>query len=115
MNDNAKWETNGYIIDQYKNYLQKISQGTALRSGDEIPFFSFSSMSPVLADFVAMIKELNPTYLYEDVKALLQETSYEITSIGANWYEVNPCKHVVDIGKAIETILNRKKPFFILG
>ena len=102
------YDYNVLFINQYKNYLQKISEGTALRSGDEIPFFSFSSMSPVLAGFVAMIKELNPTYSYEEVKALLQETSYEITSSGANWYEVNPCKHVVDIGNAIETMLNRK-------
>ena len=101
------YDYNCFFINQYDAYLEKTSKGTALKSGNDIPFFSFSSMSPVLAGFVALIKQLEPSYSFEQVKSLLQETSYEIRDIGKNWYDINPCKHVVDIGKAIETILNK--------
>lgn len=102
------YDYNCFFANQYESYLNKCSEGIALKSGDDIPFFSFSSMSPVLAGFIALIKQLEPSYSFEQIKNLLQETSYEIHDIGPNWYDINPCKHVVDIGKAIETICNKK-------
>ena len=101
------YDYNCFFANQYESYLNKLSEGTTLKSGNEIPFFSFSSMSPVLAGFIALIKQLEPSYSFEQIKNLLQETSYEIHDIGPNWYDINPCKHVVDIGKAIETIYNK--------
>lgn len=101
------YDYNCLFTNQYESYLQKLSEGIDIKSGNDIPFFSFSSMSPVLAGFIALIKQLEPSYSFEQIKVLLQETSYEINDIGSNWYDLNPCKHVVNIGKAIETILNK--------
>ena len=101
------YDYNCFFTNQYEAYLHKLEEGTALKSGDDIPFFSFSSMSPVLAAFIALVKQLAPSYSFEEIKTLLQETSYEINDIGTHWYDINPCKHVVDIGKAVETIINK--------
>lgn len=98
------FDYNVVFTKQYEEYMRKISIGEKIKSGNDIPFFSFSSMSPVLAGFVAMIKELKPQYSFEQIKDLLLKTSYEITEKGEHWYDTNPCKNVVDIGKAIELL-----------
>lgn len=100
------FDYNNIFFEQYEKYLQKISNGEKLQSGDEIPFFSFSSMSPVLAGFVAIIKEIKPLYSFEQIKEILIENSYEITEKSDNWYDLNPCKNVVDLEKTVKSLIS---------
>lgn len=95
-----------FNTEQYDKYIQKISNSEDIKSGDEIPFFSFSSMSPVLAGFVAMLKEIDLSLSYEEIKVILVRTSYAITKREKNWYDINPCKNVVDIEKAVTMVNN---------
>jgi hypothetical protein len=95
---------NSMFIQQYERYIEFVNKGESIRSGNDLPFFSFSSMSPVLAGFVALIKCIKPKITLSECKKLLIETSYEITEKGANWYDLNPCKNVVDIEKAVKSI-----------
>jgi len=65
-----------------------------------LPYFSNSSMSPVLAGIVAMMKELNNNLSVSDYKKILIETSREIEY---NGYKVN---RVVDAKRAVDYVLN---------
>lgn len=96
---------NTIMVNRYKAYLEKIARGEAIRSGDDPPFFSNSSMSPVLGGFVAMLKSIKPQLTPAQCKELLVSTSYAITEEGENWFDINPCPRVVDIGKAVTSLL----------
>ena len=103
------YDYNVLRIDQYEAYINKTKHGEPVQSGDDIPFFSFSSMSPVLAGFVAILKQLAPSLSFEQIKTLLVSTSYSITDKQENWYDLNPCKNVVDMEKAVLTLNNKQK------
>lgn len=80
-------------------------KGEHIRSGNDLPYFSFSSMSPVLAGFVALMKSINQNLTSDECKEILIKTSYGITDRSENWHDINPCKRIVDIGKAIQHII----------
>ena len=103
------YDYNVLCVDQYNAYINKIKSGERVQSGDEVPFFSFSSMSPVLTVLVAILKQLDQGLTFDQIKKLLVSTSYSITEIGNNWYDLNPCKNVVDIEKAVSLINNIPK------
>lgn len=96
---------NTIMVNRYRAYLEKIASGEAIRSGNDLPFFSISSTSPVLGGFVAILKSIKPQLTSAQCKELLISTSYSITEKGENWFDINPCPRVVDIGKAVTTLL----------
>jgi hypothetical protein len=67
-----------------------------------LPYFSNSSMSPVLAGIIAMLKEINNELQVADYKRILIETSREVEY---NGYTV---EHVVDAKSAIDYLLKIK-------
>lgn len=95
------YDYNVFRPDVFDRYCSRLAAGQPIQSGNDIPFFSLSSMSPVLAGFVALMKERNRRLTAEECRRILIETSYPITETGQNWYDINPCERVVDIGKAV--------------
>ena len=91
-------------VDEYERYKSIIAAGQRVQSGDDVPFFSFSSMSPVLGGFIALMKEIKRDLTADECRKILRETSYSVKVQGANWYDINPCENVVDIGKAVAAI-----------
>ncbi len=87
------YDFNGLLILIYNRYLES---GRKPRSGDEIPYFSISSMSPVLAGFVAMMMEVKRDLSPDEYKQILIATSKEME------YKGKKIEHVVDITKALE-------------
>ena len=96
---------NTIMVSRCEAYLEKIARGEHIRSGDDLPFFSMSSTSPVLGGFVAILKSIDPQLTPAQCKELLVSTSYSITEKGENWFDLNPCPRAVDIGKAVTTLL----------
>jgi hypothetical protein len=64
-------------------------------------------MSPVLGGFVALLKSIENHLTMQECKDILIKTSYEISTKGANWYDLNPCLRVVNIGKAVQYLLSK--------
>lgn len=100
------FDYNALFIPIYQRYIKEIEACNKIRSGNDLPYFSFSSMSIVLAGFIAILKSINPSLTSKDCKKLLISTSYEISQQGENWYDLNPCEHIVDIAKAVNELAN---------
>jgi len=98
------FDYNTLFLPLYEKYIAIIETGEKIRSGNDLPYFSFSSMSPVLAGFIAMLKAINSSLTSDECKRILKETSYEISAQSKNWYDLNPCKNVVDIGRAVNCL-----------
>jgi hypothetical protein len=96
---------NTIIVRRYEAYLERTARGERIDSGNDLPFFSISSTSPVLAGFVAILKSIRPQLTPAQCKELLISTSYAITEKGENWYDLNPCPRAVDIGKAVAALV----------
>ena len=79
----------------YNKYIEK---GRKPKSGNDIPYFSFSSMSPVLAGIVAMMKEVDNTLAPSEYKRILIETSKEFE------YKGKIIEKVVDAPAALNFI-----------
>lgn len=88
------FDYNVLMLFKYENYL-KLGRDVGNNLGAH-PYFSNSSMSPVLAGIVAMMKEVNNNLKPVEYKKILIETSKKINYQG---YEVN---HVVDAPAAIK-------------
>lgn len=101
------FDYNTLFTEQYERYNIAKKKGEIIRSGNDLPYFSFSSMSPVLGGFVALLKSKNNLLTSEECKEILKKTSYEIIDKGENWYNLNPCPRVVDIGKALQFLLSK--------
>lgn len=91
------YDYNTLRIDTYKKY-QDLK--TNLSSGDDIPFFSISSTSPVTAGFIAILKSINNTLTPDEYRKILQDTSYKTTFKDPFTLKESECSRVVDIGKA---------------
>lgn len=99
------YDYNSLSIPQYESYLDFVKSGEHIKSGNDLPYFSFSSMSPVLGGFVALLKSIRPSLTPYECKGLLIKTSYAINEKGEHWYDINPCPRVVDIGKAVKSLI----------
>lgn len=84
-----------------QEFDEKIKNGIEIKSGNEIPYFSLSSTSPVLAGFVALIKSLDKTLTPEQIKDILNKSVYSLPPSSPHWYDPGSCDKVIDIGKAI--------------
>jgi hypothetical protein len=93
------YDYNLLLLSNYENYVKA---GRISWERSDMPYFSFSSMPPVLAGIVAMMKETNPTLTVADIKKILIETSREVTY---NDYKV---EHVVDAVSAIDSVMMLK-------
>lgn len=98
------FDYNSLLLSMYEKYSDALKAGEKLKNGNMIPFFSFSSMSVVLGGFAAIIKQLRPDFLPSQIKELLVRTSYKIETKGQNWYDINPCGRVADIGRAVDEL-----------
>lgn len=92
------YDYNILFTDLYINFtLQK----EAAKSGNDVPFFSYSSTSPVTAGFIAILKSINNTLTPKEYKDILIETSYKMSYFDPNFNQKFMCARVVDIGKAV--------------
>lgn len=73
-------------------------------SGDDMPFFSYSSMSPVTAGFVAILKSIDPTLTPAEYKQVLVDTSYPMEYAGVMEWENGVSEHTVDIAAAARAL-----------
>jgi len=90
------YDYNLLLLDKYRQYLSAgKKQPESLR---DHPYLSFSSMAPVLAGIVAMMKEINPALAPAECKRILIETSREIDYDG---YRV---KRAVDALQALKQV-----------
>lgn len=95
------FDYNTLFLPLYERYIKAVEDGEDIQSGNDLPYFSFSSMSVVLAGFIALLKSVKPSLTREECLDVLLRTSYPITESGQHWYDLNPCEHVVDIGSAV--------------
>lgn len=98
-----KADVNIFHFDYNMLLLQKYIahiKGGRKQSGrvGDLPYFSNSSMSPVLAGVVAMMKEVNNTLSVAEYKSILIETSQPVA------YQGYTVPHVVDATKALEVV-----------
>jgi len=98
------FDYNQLYLPQYERYLETISKGEKIESGNDLPYFSMSSMSPVLGGFISILKSINSNITLDDIRHLLNYSVYESKNIGSNWYDINQCSKIVDIGKAAEQL-----------
>ena len=95
------YDYNHLFIEQYEKYKDE-----NIKSGNDIPYFSFSSMSPVTGGFVAILKSIKPSLTPSECKKILMNTSYPINErIGEHWYDIDVCPRAADIGKAVKSII----------
>lgn len=89
------YDYNVLLLFNYENFL---NSGKKMKNNGSDPYFSFSSMSPVLAGIIAMMKEVNNNLTVEEYKKILIKTSKTIE------YNGNQIDHVVDAYTAIKKL-----------
>ncbi len=70
------FDYNVLLIPRYEKWI-KSGRTQTDRIGD-LPYFSFSSMSPVLAGIVALVLEIKPGLTGTEIKKILNETCYQL-------------------------------------
>lgn len=100
------YDYNTLFLDQWVKFSKAKEYP---ESGNDIPFFSFSSMSPVTAGFVAILMNLKGGLPASDYKEILVETSYQLHFKGKVRFEDTFCPRVVDIGKAAAFLAGQAK------
>jgi hypothetical protein len=95
------YDYNSLIIDKY---ISSVIEKKAVKSGDDIPYFSHSSTSPVTGGFVAILKSINNTLSPKEYKDILIKTSYSTNFYDWNFKEQYECSAVVDIEKAAKYV-----------
>jgi len=99
------YDYNTLFIDQYKKWIET---ETPPDSGNDIPYFSFSSTSPVTAGFVAILKSIDGSLTPRECKDILIQTSYSRHFRGIASFENGMCSRVADIGKAARHTVERR-------
>ena len=92
------YDYNVLLIKEFKKY------GMGKADGKEWvkTYYSESSMSKVMAGFLALLKERNPNLSPEDYKAILINTVQEKNIVEPNTMKKIKCKNVVNINEAIK-------------
>lgn len=96
------YDYNTLIVERY---VAALNSGGVFENGDNIPYFSVSSTSPVTAGFVAILKSVNNTLTPKDYKDILVKTSYHEDFYDWNFKETYPCERVVDLPKAVDYLI----------
>ncbi len=97
------YDYNTLFVNQYEKFMA--TDPSNIRSGNDIPYFSISSTSPVLAGFVAILKANRPSLTLQQCKDILRETSYATHFKGCAAWEEGEIDLVADIGKAVRSLL----------
>lgn len=93
------YDYNTLFLDQYLAYK---NNRTSTQNGNDIPFFSVSSTSPVTAGFVAILKSIDNTLSPQEYRDILIKTSYSMDFYDSNFDQTFHCSRVVDIKKAAD-------------
>lgn len=96
------YDYNILFIEKYQRYAEL--HMSDIKSGDDIPYFSMSSMSPVLAGFIAILKSIQSSITLKQCKELLKETSYSTHFTGYSPWDDVDIDGVADIGKAAKLL-----------
>lgn len=91
------YDYNTLLMDTYDKYQN--SKGNIM-DGNDIPYFSISSTSPVTAGFIAILKSINNKLTPDEYRQILKKTSYKTTFTDPFTLKKAECSNVVDIGKA---------------
>lgn len=91
------YDYSGIRPTQIRRYMER---ETPPESGDDVPYFSFSSMSPVTAGFAAILKSIDPLLTPAECKQLLIDTSYQLDYTGVMEWETGISEHTVDLYQA---------------
>lgn len=91
------YDYNTMPMETYKKY-QKLKSN--INGGNNIPYFSVSSTSPVTAGFIAILKSINNKLTPDEYRQILKKTSYKTTFTDPFTLKKSECSNVVDIGKA---------------
>lgn len=89
-----------YNVLMLRHYVQYQKKKEAAPSGDEIPFFSISSTSPITAGLVALLKGANSRLTPSACKQILIETSKQVMFGGEK------CVRVPDAYEAVKLALH---------
>lgn len=95
------YDYNTMRIDTYDKY-QKLK--TNITGGNNIPYFSISSTSPVTAGFIAILKSINNKLTPDEYRQILKKTSYKTTFTDPFTLKKAECSNVINIGKAVTYI-----------
>lgn len=94
------FDYNVLLIPRYEKWI-KTGRIQTDRIGD-LPYFSFSSMSPVLAGIVALILEIKPDLSETEIKKILNVTCYQLE------YDKKLIKQVIDAEAAVKYTIQIK-------
>lgn len=89
-----------YNVLMLRHYVQYQKRKEAASSGDEIPFFSISSTSPITAGLVALLKGANGRLTPSACKRILIETGKQVMFGGVK------CVRVPDAYEAVKLALD---------
>jgi len=92
------FDYNTLLLFMYEKYEKIRESGGQPRKGDEIPYFSISSTSPVLAGIVAMMMEVRRDLPPDEYKQILIRTAKELE------YKGKKMDRVVDAPRALEYV-----------
>lgn len=97
------YDYNTLRTDTYTAY-QELKNKVSSAPGDDIPYYSASSTSPVTAGFIAILKSINNKLTPDEYRQILKKTSYNTTFKDPFRLNTFQCSNVIDIGKAAEYI-----------
>lgn len=98
------YDYNVLIQNKYEKFKSFNGDLSKVKNGDDVPYLSMSSTSPVLAGFVAILKSINPNLSPQDYKDVLIKTSYQTEYYDWGFGRTSNIPHAVDIGKAVTYI-----------
>lgn len=90
------FDYNTLLLSVYDKHRRLVDAGARPHRGDEVPYLSISSTSPVLAGFVAMMMEVKGGLSPAEYKKVLIETSRALE------YKGRMVEHVVDAPAALQ-------------
>lgn len=100
------YDYNTLFINTYEKYISMNKM--ELKSGNDIPFFSISSTSPVLAGFIAIMKSIDKSLTADECKKILRQTSYSTHFTGYAAFDDVDIDNVADIGNAAKLVFQNK-------
>ena len=101
------YDFNVLFLNKYESFMNLKGDYSKIQSGDDVPYLSMSSTSPVLAGFVAILKAINPDLSPTGYKDILVKTSYQTEYYDWGFGRKSNVPRAVDIGNAAAYIKER--------
>ncbi|NMM64575.1 S8/S53 family peptidase [Clostridium sp. P21] len=92
-----QYDYNTLRTETYEKYKKLKSN---ISDGNDTPYYSVSSTSPVTAGFIAILKSINNKLTPDEYRQILKKTAYKTTFTDPFTLKKVECSNVVDIGKA---------------